>query len=227
MNAKCNLILSALLMLIAMGANAQCKKSVAIFGDSYSTFENYLSCDTNAVWYFQGKQKNTDVTDVEQTWWHLLLKEKGWKLECNNSFSGSTICYTGYRKEDYQNRSFHNRLRYLGSPDIILVFGATNDCWAKSPIGDYKYSDWTKKDLYSFRPAMAAMCDGLKKRYPNVDIYFIMNCDLTETITSSCRTICNHYRIPMIELHDVDKINGHPSIKGMKTIAEQVGAAVK
>ena len=226
MNAKCNLILSALLMLIAMGANAQCKKSVAIFGDSYSTFENYLSCDTNAVWYFQGKQKKTDVTDVEQTWWHMLLKEKGWKLECNNSFSGSTICYTGYRKEDYQNRSFHNRLRYLGSPDIILVFGATNDCWAKSPIGDYKYSDWTKKDLYSFRPAMAAMCDGLKKRYPNVDIYFIMNCDLTETITTSCRTICNHYGIPMIELHDVDKINGHPSIKGMKTIAEQVGAAV-
>ena len=227
MNAKCNLILSALLMLIAMGANAQCKKSVAIFGDSYSTFDNYLSCDTNAVWYFQGKQKKTDVTDVEQTWWHLLLKEKGWKLECNNSFSGSTICYTGYRKEDYQNRSFHNRLRYLGSPDIILVFGATNDCWAKSPIGDYKYSDWTKKDLYSFRPAMAAMCDGLKKRYPNVDIYFIMNCDLTETITTSCRTICNHYGIPMIELHDVDKINGHPSIKGMKAIAEQVGAAVK
>ena len=227
MNAKCNLILSALLMLIAMGANAQCKKSVAIFGDSYSTFENYLSCDTNAVWYFQGKQKKTDVTDVEQTWWHMLLKEKGWKLECNNSFSGSTICYTGYRKEDYQNRSFHNRLRYLGSPDIILVFGATNDCWAKSPIGDYKYSDWTKKDLYSFRPAMAAMCDGLKKRYPNVDIYFIMNCDLTEAITTSCRTICNHYGIPMIELHDVDKINGHPSIKGMKTIAEQVGAAVK
>ncbi len=227
MNAKCNLILSALLMLIAMGANAQCKKSVAIFGDSYSTFENYLSCDTNAVWYFQGKQKKTDVTDVEQTWWHMLLKEKGWKLECNNSFSGSTICYTGYRKEDYQNRSFHNRLRYLGSPDIILVFGATNDCWAKSPIGDYKYSDWTKKDLYSFRPAMAAMCDGLKKRYPNVDIYFIMNCDLTETITTSCRTICNHYGIPMIELHDVDKINGHPSIKGMKAIAEQVGAAVK
>ena len=227
MNAKCNLILSALLMLIAMGANAQCKKSVAIFGGSYSTFENYLSCDTNAVWYFQGKQKKTDVTDVEQTWWHMLLKEKGWKLECNNSFSGSTICYTGYRKEDYQNRSFHNRLRYLGSPDIILVFGATNDCWAKSPIGDYKYSDWTKKDLYSFRPAMAAMCDGLKKRYPNVDIYFIMNCDLTETITTSCRTICNHYGIPMIELHDVDKINGHPSIKGMKAIAEQVGAAVK
>ena len=227
MNAKCNLILSALLMLIAMGANAQCKKSVAIFGDSYSTFENYLSCDTNAVWYFQGKQKKTDVTDVEQTWWHMLLKEKGWKLECNNSFSGSTICYTGYRKEDYQNRSFHNRLRYLGSPYIILVFGATNDCWAKSPIGDYKYSDWTKKDLYSFRPAMAAMCDGLKKRYPNVDIYFIMNCDLTETITTSCRTICNHYGIPMIELHDVDKINGHPSIKGMKAIAEQVGAAVK
>lgn len=227
MKTRLTIIISALLVIISLSAEAQNKKRVAILGDSYSTFENYLSNDTNAVWYLQGKQKRTDVTDVEQTWWHLLLMEKGWLLECNNSFSGSTICYTGYRKEDYQNRSFHNRLRYLGSPDIILVFGATNDCWAKSPIGEFKYSGWTKQELYSFRPAMAAMCDGLKKRYPNADIYFIMNCDLTETITSSCRTICDHYGIPMIELHDIDKKSSHPSIKGMKAIAEQVGAVVK
>ncbi len=226
MNIK-QFFLLALMMLISMSASTQSRRSVAILGDSYSTFENYLSCDTNAVWYFQGKQKRTDVTDVEQTWWHQLIKEKGWRLECNNSFSGSTICYTGYGGEDYQNRSFHNRLRYLGSPDIILVFGATNDCWAKSPIGEFKYADWTKEELYSFRPAMAAMCNGLRKRYPNVDIYFIMNSELTETITSSCSTICEHYHIPMIMLHDIEKINGHPSIKGMKAIAEQVGAAVK
>ena len=114
------------------------RPAVSILGDSYSTFENYLSCDSNAVWYFNGKHENTDVTTVEQTWWHQLITQKGWRLDKNNSFSGSTVCFTGYNREDYSNRSFVNRLKYLGCPDIILVFGATNDCWAHSPIGEYK-----------------------------------------------------------------------------------------
>ena len=42
----------------------------------------------------------------------------------------------------------------LGDPDIILVFGGTNDSWAGSPIGEYVWADWTDEQLYSFRPAM-------------------------------------------------------------------------
>ena len=59
---------------------AQQHKSLSILGDSYSTFENYLQPDSNLVWYFQGPQKNTDVSNVEQTWWSLLLKKTGMKL---------------------------------------------------------------------------------------------------------------------------------------------------
>ncbi len=202
------------------------RPTVSILGDSYSTFENYLSCDSNAVWYWNGKHENTDVTTVEQTWWHQLISEFGWRLEKNNSFSGATICFTGYNGEDYSNRSFVNRLKYLGSPDIILVFGATNDCWAHSPIGEYKYGNWSRDELYSFRPAMACMLDGLKKHYPNVQLYFILNSELSDDINSSVKTICKHYGVPYIELKDIHKINGHPSIEGMKSIAEQVGAYV-
>mgnify|MGYP000294813429 CR=1 FL=1 len=43
-------------------------------------------------------------------------------LEKNNSFSGSTICNTGYSKEDYTFCSFITRMKNLGSPDMILIF---------------------------------------------------------------------------------------------------------
>ena len=70
----------------------------------------------------------------------------------------------------------------LGCPDIIFIFGATNDCWAGSPLGDYKYEGWTKEDLYTFRPAMAYLLDHMIDRYPNVEIYFLLNSGLKEEL---------------------------------------------
>ena len=32
----------------------------------------------------------------------------------------------------------------------------------------------------------------------------------------------SHYNIDCIELHDIDKKSGHPSIKGMEQISEQI-----
>ena len=74
---------------------------------------------------------------------------------------------------------------------------------------------------------MACMLDGLKKHYPNVEIFFILNSELSDEINTSVKTICKHYDIPVIVLHDIEKINGHPSIKGMKAIAEQIGDKLK
>lgn len=82
---------------------AQNVRSVAILGDSYSTFENCVTPDTNAVWYYSYKQDCTDVDSVSQTWWRRFLDDTGLRLTVNNSFSGSTICHTGYNGEDYTN----------------------------------------------------------------------------------------------------------------------------
>lgn len=120
------------LLVCTMGFS-QTRKSVSILGDSYSTFENYLQPDTNAVWYFQQPRKNNDVRSVDQTWWYKFIKESGYRLCVNNSFSGATICHTGYRKEDYSDRSFVTRMNNLGCPDLIFIFGATNDSWAGAP----------------------------------------------------------------------------------------------
>lgn len=201
---------------------AQSRKSVSILGDSYSTFEGYLQPDTNNIWYYTYPKYKTDVTSVKQTWWHKFIKENGYHFCINNSFSGATICNTGYRKQDYTHRSFITRMDKLGCPDIIFIFGATNDSWAGVPIGEYQYEGWTKDDLYKFRPAMAYMLNHMVDYYPNVEIYFLLNCGLKEEINESVKTICKHYNIDCIELHDIDKKGNHPSIKGMEQISDQI-----
>lgn len=221
-------VLLFILMTVAcVGMQAQSKRGISILGDSYSTFKGYVLPDSNYVWYPQEKAENNDVQDIRQLWWHQLIREHGYRLCQNNSFSGATICHTGYNKEDYSDRSYCTRLWFLGSPDIILVFGGTNDTWAKSPVGDFKYSDWKHRDLYQFRPAMAYLLANLQNRYPGTDIYVIINDILSEDVTISMKTICDHYHVPYIQLHDIDKQWGHPSQKGMRQIAEQVAEALK
>ena len=193
-------------------------KKVSILGDSYSTFAGH-----NPEGYapFYPNDRN-DVTKVEETWWDLYINAMGYELEANNSWGGTTICNTGYGRMDSSSSAFTSRVDMLGNPDIIFVFGGTNDAWAGSPIGEYQYEGWTKEDCKSFRPALACLFDQLREKYPQAQIYSILNSELREEINESSRTICKHYGIQLIELHDIEKQNGHPSIKGMKSICDQL-----
>jgi len=216
------------ILLVSLMSAYGSKPVVAILGDSYSTFQGYVQPDTNLVWYWQGDCKDrTDVDSVGHTWWSILTAaDSPWELGVNNSYSGSTISHRGYRNEDYKDRSFITRMDKLGDPDIILVFGATNDSWAGVPVGEYKYQDWTEPDLYTFRPAMARMMDGLKELYPKATLYFLLNTGLRPEINESAEEICRHYGVKLITLEDIDKDHGHPTQKGMRSIATQVAAGI-
>ncbi len=210
--------IASVLAAIAIAFTASAQTKVSILGDSYSTFKGHIP-SRNAVWY---PHDNNDVKEVEQTWWHQFISSNGYQLEKNDSWSGSTICNTGYDGKDYSGQAFFTRINKLGNPDIILIFGGTNDSWAGSPIGEYQYRNWRKADLYSYRPALAYMLSQLKMLYPETDIYFILNTELSEAINESSLKICKKYRIPVIALHDIDKQSGHPSIAGMTAISQQV-----
>lgn len=212
-------------LLIGSGLSAQTR--VSILGDSYSTFYGYVTPDTNLCWYgVPGEKKENDVTKVEDTWWHRFIREHGYTLERNNSYSGSTVCHTGYEKADYSDRSFITRMDNLGDPDILFLFGGTNDSWAGVPIGEYAYDDPASADLYAFRPAFCRLLEYVTERYAEADTYVIINSELSDEITGSMEEICRHYSITPIRLHDIDKQWGHPSVEGMKRICEQVGQAV-
>ncbi len=222
----------AVLLAIVIGsfvtsAFAQNKPTISILGDSYSTFEGYTTPLENEQWYFKTKHDRTDVEKVEQTWWWILCEENGLQLDINNSYSGSTISYSGYYGRDYKDRSFITRAPNIGNPDIILVFGATNDDWAGAPLGTPKYEDWTEEDLYFFCPAMTYLASFLCENHPEAKIYFIVNDCLKDEITSTIREVCNHYGISVIELKNIAKKTSHPTVEGMRQIAEQVGNALK
>lgn len=220
-------LLLSLIVLAVLPSVAQVKPTLAVLGDSYSTFAGFIP-EGNACWYNSpADHKRTDVTKVEQTWWWQVANEGGYKLGAIESYSGATICNTGYRDEDYSDRSFVTRCTNLGNPDIILICGATNDSWANAPIGDYKYANWKRVDLYFFRPAMAKMLNDIKLHYPNVEVYFILNTELKKEINESVLEVCKHYDVPVIELVDIDKKSSHPSVKGMKAIAQQVLKFIK
>lgn len=205
---------------------------IAIFGDSYSTFEGYITPSTNEPWYFlpdsPGKCKDNDVTRADQTWWYQLIERLGAQLEINNSYSGSTIGYTGYiipetgKHDDYKPRSFITRAPNLGNPDLILCCAGTNDSWDGEEVGEYKYSNWTEEDLYTFRPAMAKFCTEIQRLYPKSRFVFILNCDLKPETVESVHTILKHYGMECLDLKGIDKQQGHPSVKGMKQFADQV-----
>lgn len=220
-----NLLFGLLALLTAfasLAAPGGARRSVSILGDSYSTFEGFVSPDTNYVWYFSSPRPDlTDVSDVRQTWWHQMIRDKGLRLEVNNSFSGATISNRGYNGEDYSDRSFMTRAKALGSPDVILVFGATNDSWAGVEAGVY---DSAEPDLYTFRPALDSLLTELADRYPGTEVIFIVNTELRPEITESIETLCRRHGVETVMLRDIDKQAGHPTVKGMKQIAEQVGA---
>ncbi len=224
------------ILFISLGAQAGepvgcCKAKaplrISVLGDSYSTFEGYITPATNEPWYFQEYNAEcTDVTDVTQTWWHQVVTRLGARLEINNSYSGATIGYTGYNGDDYSPRSFITRADNLGSPDILLVFGGTNDSWCGEEMGVEKWEHITRDDLYTYRPAMAYFARYLANRYPNVAIYLILNTDLKPEVGDMMRAACERYDLNIIELHDISKMAGHPDQAGMTAIADQVIAAL-
>lgn len=204
-------------------------KNVLIFGDSYSTFEGYIP-DGFAVYYSKNGGGETDVRNVNETWWYQLLKESNSELIQNNSWSGSTICYTGYSGDCSETSSFICRLNKLTCGDFfeknnintVFVFGGTNDSWANSPIGELKYSDWKKDDLFSVLPAFCFFINRLKEILPDAEIVCIINTELKPEITEGFKAALEHMGVKRIVLHDIDKRGGHPTVKGMTQIKNQI-----
>ena len=100
-----------------------------------------------------------------------------------------------------------------------------------------------KPDKYQY----VAACDLLPERvqkmvdkfgckgYSNIDdmladtdaeIVCIVNTELKPEIAEGLKTASAHYGIKAVALDNIDKLGGHPSIKGMKEIKDQVLTAL-
>jgi hypothetical protein len=171
--------------------------------------------------------------ECKETWWGRLLAVTGDNLLLNDSWSGSPVCYTGYNGVDCsKSSSFIYRINKLESEgffrdnklDTVLIFGGTNDNWANAPIGEMKYSDWNKEELYNVLPAICYFINRVKELAPVARVVCIINTELKNVVTDGFINACGHYGVEYVKLSDIDKMNGHPSIKGMESIKEQIKA---
>ncbi|MBE6786851.1 MAG: hypothetical protein E7537_00720 [Ruminococcaceae bacterium] len=206
------------------------QKNAIIFGDSYSTFEKFIP-EGNAIYYYDGGNKTTDVTKVEETWWHQVAKEINLNILLNDSWSGSTICYTGYDGVDCsKTSSFIYRLRKhiadgffeKNKIDKIFVYGAINDNAVNAPLGEIKYDDFKEEDLYNVLPAIAYFVKTLKEVSPKADIYCLVNTEIKPEIVEGFEKICKTFGATAIVFEKIDKSNGHPTVQGMKDIKNKV-----
>lgn len=213
--------------------------NIFILGDSYSTFKGYIPDGYDAYYRDNGPEYviynedvelcDKDVCKVEQTWWYDIVNEMGTLIR-NCSWSGSTICHTGYSGKDYRYRSFVTRIQKLihenyfkeNKVDTIFVFGGTNDSWADAPLGEDIKSGWTTDDLYKVFPAFRCLINMLVSENPDAKIYCIINTGLKPEISNFYKSVCRENNVEIVELHDIDKVYGHPTIKGMKEIKDQV-----
>lgn len=204
-------------------------KNAVIFGDSYSTFEGYIP-EGYAIYYPSCEQNMTDVKKVEETWWHALCSELDINLVLNDSWSGSTIGYTGYRGDCSKTNSFIFRLENLANDgffekneiDTVFIFGATNDNATQAAMGEAKLEDITREELFAIRPAIAYFIGRVKAVLPNANIIFIVNTGLRADISNMVMLASEHFGTEYILLKDIEKVNHHPNVKGMAQIKEQV-----
>ncbi len=204
--------------------------NVLIIGDSYSTYEGYVP-EGYVCYYIEAGRPQMDVTKVTETWWYQVFAEANLNLVLNESWAGTTVGHTGYNNEDCsQKNSFVYRLDRLiengffdqNQIDTVFVFGGTNDHWAKAPLGEVKFEDLTKQDLYSAVPAMCYILQTLRKLLPEADIFCVINTNLNPDMVTGFETACEKYGVKKVVLKDVEKSSGHPTIKGMQAIKTQV-----
>ncbi len=205
------------------------QNNLLIIGDSYTTFEGCIPEGFNA-YYTYADEKESGLNCVEQTWWHQLVVRGGYHLVMNNSYSGSTFCNTGYDKKDVSLTSFLGRLDQMmqngffvkNTIDCVIIFGGTNDDWAGVPIEPIKRADWTVQDLYSYGSAVFCFFHRLRNVLPCATVYGVVNSGLREEIRCLLLEAFKMYNVKVIELSDVEKVDGHPTFAGMCQIAQQV-----
>ena len=207
--------------------------NVLIYGDSYSTYEGYIP-EGNACYYTK-TQKETDpfLPAVENTWWYPIVTRDGNRLVQNNSWSGSTVCHTGWHGVDTsKTSSFLCRLeKHIAEGffekekiDTIFVFGLTNDIWAKSPLGEAKFEDFEEKDLFCVLPAIARMLKRLREVTPTSRVVWIANNGIPSEIADTVRAACERFGADVLFLTQFERMDGHPTVAGMSEISRQVEA---
>ena len=97
---------------------------ISILGDGISTFEGYTP--KVGSFYSPSYASYSGFNTAKGTWWMQAIEQLGGRFLCNNSFTGSYVCYTGH-----YSAALPGRIRTLATetekPDVIFIYTGLND----------------------------------------------------------------------------------------------------
>ena len=207
-------------------------RTLSILGDSYSTFAGHIP--EGQATYYPRPENVPDVLRVEDTWWHQLSAGLGMRILANDSYSGSTVCADvrdGQPPESAFIVRMHRTLSGAGiggeRPDVIVLFGATNDSWLDRRIGQVQFSGFTQEDLHAVLPAYCHMAAYVTQQNPQARVLCVINAIIKPEIRAGMLAAARHVHAEPVALTDVDKACGHPTRLGMQQIAEQIARVLE
>ncbi len=207
--------------------------NILIYGDSYSTYKDHIPVGYACYYNPTAREGAPFLPSVADTWWYPIVTAEGNRLIENNSWSGSTVCHTGWQGADTsETSSFIYRMeKHIAEGlfekekvDTILVFGLTNDNWSNAPLGEKQFENFEKKDLFYVLPAIAYMIKRLKEIAPTARLVWIVNTDFKSEINEAIKEACARFGAEALFLPPVEKESGHPTVKGMAQITAEIEA---
>lgn len=216
-------------------------KRLCILGDSISTFGTPDKNNATGTWTYKGNRcrypQDDLFTDVNYMYWKKLLDKTGMVFGVNESWAGSRVSNTASSDSGDlgPNRCISSwtrisHLREKGVPDIIIVYGGTNDI-AGATIGTF---DATKPitltsgatianpstltrdqlqnelDVSTFGKAYPAMLARLQHLYPDALIICLTpnyckthyGSDYTKMneAVTIVKNCCDYFGVPYIDL---------------------------
>ena len=230
-------------------------KTISFLADSITTFEGYsnntndnTTIGNNRVYYGGVNHTGSNyITDVNDTWWKMLIDELNMSICVNNSWSGSLVLDSDLNACGYKDRAknLHNNITNT-YPDIICIYLGTNDAnrleleiknFDKNEIDNFIKSN---KEPSNFNEAYALMLYNVKKNYKKSTIYACtllpfkwISKERDEMFYDVMKNTIKHFNINLIDLHkDCDVTLTldyfaepgyvHPNINGMKKLKECV-----
>ena len=237
------LLLSLLLACVCVPAGAQCAhgckaaaysfpKRLGIIGDSISTFEGIIPSDHRPCYkpeYKPGKADvYADVNEWGKTYWgHLVNEYWHCEIDMNTSWSGSCVA----DGDPANNRTpFVKRTHLFNNPDVIILFGGTNDCQPKREIalGDFDF-DTKPEDMNTygrFRDSYIWLVKTLQKNYPDAQIIIIIGNHIEGEYGNSVEAIAKHFGLPYVDFRGDEEVTIynelHPNAAGHAHMAERI-----
>lgn len=201
-------------------------KRIGVLGDSISTYQGMIPAGYS-VYYPKTSGDCTDVNDWKKTYWGQLITNY-WmgELDVNSSWSGGCVAPGSTRAAT----PFTVRCKDFIDPDVILLFGGTNDCQSSCAValGDFDFDSpvGSLNTNARFRESYIAVIKTIQATYPKAQIICIIGNHIEGEYAPSVQTIAEHFGLPFVDFRGDTNVTVysslHPNAAGHAYMAKKI-----